>query len=465
VTRVVVADDTPDITRLIVTALTARKYECFAARDGLEAWTMVQKEEPDLAILDMSMPGLDGLEVCRKIRNDPRLRHIGIIFLTAYDQLDMKVTAFQAGADDYMLKPFVPNELLLRVEAVLKRQVATGAAVPVLPVAKERGNVLAVVGTKGGAGASSLAVNIAVASVQLGRRTCLIDLGLERSLDACLLDLSAPPRAGWDAVMGETNQDIWAALEDRLMTHSSGLSVLIGPSRYDEVDRVSGSQMTTWLELLRQQFDQVVVDLVCGFRDSNLDVFEFSDHLVVVATPDLPTVRLLQAMTSVLDQLGIPQRKVSLVLNQPALIPSLSAADVQRYVKLPIQSEIPYGGPILRARTMQAYQSSSALPPTPLGRRSAIYSGHLPSPWQAIWGRTTHSAERLVGWRWTRHLCTPAHAIYPRSNARVRSVAGSCCGRLTHPGEDGSYCPRYGESAASLRRSAGTSPLSSNAFR
>jgi len=103
--------------------------------------------------------------------------------------------------------------------------------------------------------------------------------------------------------------------------------------------------MTTWLELLRQQFDQVVVDLVCGFRDSNLDVFEFSDHLVVVATPDLPTVRLLQAMTSVLDQLGIPQRKVSLVLNQPAPIPSLSAADVQRYVKLPIQSEIPYGGP------------------------------------------------------------------------------------------------------------------------
>ena len=114
--RLVVADDDESILSLLWDTLRLRGYEIVPARDGQEAWHLIQREVPDVALLDVKMPGLSGIEICRRLRSDPTTRHIGVIFLTASEE--SKYAAFRWGADAYMVKPFSPRDLRRQVEAV-----------------------------------------------------------------------------------------------------------------------------------------------------------------------------------------------------------------------------------------------------------------------------------------------------------------------------------------------------------
>jgi two-component system KDP operon response regulator KdpE len=123
--RILVVDDDPQIRRVLRTTLIAQGYEVVDARSGDEALERVRNEKLDLVILDMNMPGMNGIETCRLIRSGS---DIAIIMLTVRDSEADKVEALDAGADDYVTKPFGSPELLARIRAALRRQpqVATG---------------------------------------------------------------------------------------------------------------------------------------------------------------------------------------------------------------------------------------------------------------------------------------------------------------------------------------------------
>lgn len=116
--RVLVADDDPHIRRLVGELLSAEGYEVLYAENGEETLQVWRKDNPDLIILDIIMPGADGLEVCRRLRDETG---VPIIFLTARDELDDVVTGLASGGDDYITKPFRGAELVARVKAVLRR--------------------------------------------------------------------------------------------------------------------------------------------------------------------------------------------------------------------------------------------------------------------------------------------------------------------------------------------------------
>jgi two-component system KDP operon response regulator KdpE len=115
---ILVVDDEPQIRRVLRTTLTAEGYTIAEARDGTEAFEKVRDIKPDLILLDMNMPGLDGLQVCREIRS---ASDVPIIMLTVRSAEKDKVRALDAGADDYVVKPFGIQELLARVRALLRR--------------------------------------------------------------------------------------------------------------------------------------------------------------------------------------------------------------------------------------------------------------------------------------------------------------------------------------------------------
>src|SRR2546428_2460224 len=116
--RILVVDDDPQIRRVLRTALIAQGYEVADARNGEEAVEKLHDEKPDLVILDMNMPRMNGLETCRSIRTTSE---VPIIMLTVRDAESDKVGALDAGADDYMTKPFSSPELLARIRAALRR--------------------------------------------------------------------------------------------------------------------------------------------------------------------------------------------------------------------------------------------------------------------------------------------------------------------------------------------------------
>jgi phosphate regulon transcriptional regulator PhoB len=118
---VLVVEDEPDIRALIVHHLTREGFRCRTAATGVEALGRVRAAAPDLIVLDLMLPELDGLEVCRRLRRDPATAGVPIIMLTAKaDEVD-RVVGLEMGADDYVAKPFSPKELVARVRAVLRR--------------------------------------------------------------------------------------------------------------------------------------------------------------------------------------------------------------------------------------------------------------------------------------------------------------------------------------------------------
>ena len=119
--RVLIVDDDPDIRKLVSYNLTQAGFRVATAATGVAALEAVQGQPPDLIILDIMLPDLDGLEVCKKLRRQEKTRRIPIIMLTARTQEVDRVVGFELGADDYVMKPFSPRELVLRVKSIFRR--------------------------------------------------------------------------------------------------------------------------------------------------------------------------------------------------------------------------------------------------------------------------------------------------------------------------------------------------------
>ena len=118
--KILVADDTRVTVRLLRDVLTFHGYRVFEAYDGLEVLEKVQHEQPDLLILDVDMPRMDGYEVCRRLKANPSTVHIPILMLSAKENVDDRVLGLSLGAEDYVVKPFRPAELAARVEVHLR---------------------------------------------------------------------------------------------------------------------------------------------------------------------------------------------------------------------------------------------------------------------------------------------------------------------------------------------------------
>jgi two-component system, OmpR family, phosphate regulon response regulator PhoB len=119
--HILVVDDEPDISALVAFHLARESYRVRTAADGSEAMRAVELEQPDLIVLDLMLPGMSGLEVLQELRRREETRHIPVLLLTARREENDRIEGLRLGADDYLPKPFSPQELVLRVGAILRR--------------------------------------------------------------------------------------------------------------------------------------------------------------------------------------------------------------------------------------------------------------------------------------------------------------------------------------------------------
>ena len=119
--KILVVDDEPDISELVALHLARDGHECVCLTNGLEVFPYVTTHQPDLIVLDLMLPGQDGLTVFKRLRADSRTRTTPVIILTARAQTSDRISGLELGADDYLTKPFSPRELALRISAVLRR--------------------------------------------------------------------------------------------------------------------------------------------------------------------------------------------------------------------------------------------------------------------------------------------------------------------------------------------------------
>jgi DNA-binding response OmpR family regulator len=126
--RILVAEDDPDIANLLMHYLQRAGFEADMVSSGRDVVPRVRKAPPDLLLLDLMLPEVDGLQVCRAVRGDPQTASIPIIMVTAKGEESDRIVGLELGADDYITKPFSPNEVIARIKALLRRAQRTGPA-------------------------------------------------------------------------------------------------------------------------------------------------------------------------------------------------------------------------------------------------------------------------------------------------------------------------------------------------
>ena len=131
--KVLIIEDEVDIAQLVAFNLERNGYLVDQVHDGREGLKKILKDLPDLVILDLMLPGMDGYKILKKMQRDPRSHSIPVLMLTAKSQIDDRLKGLELGADDYLTKPFSPKELILRAKAILKRKSRDPWLVELLP--------------------------------------------------------------------------------------------------------------------------------------------------------------------------------------------------------------------------------------------------------------------------------------------------------------------------------------------
>ena len=367
--KVLVVDDDASVQRLLQMTLQQEGYEVQLASDGTDALRQWQQEAPSLILLDTTVAGLDGYEVATRIRAEEGAgRHVPIIMLTADKDVQGKVRALRAGADDYLIKPFHPAELLARMKSLIARFAPNESLVGRPPM----GRVHAYYGAKGGVGTTTIAINAAIALKELGRRVVLVDGNLQFGDHRVFLDLGLDRKSIVDLVSAPAmDADLVRSI---VQPHDSGVDLLLAPPSPEAADLVTPAHLHQILDLLGGMYDYVIVDIDKRLEDRNLMVLDVAETIFAVMTADLSCLKNVRLVLETISHLGYEQSKLKLVLNRSNAFTGISTKSAEGALRRPIEFQIvnEYRGAISALNTGSPFMLSKA--DSVLGRSVADFA-------------------------------------------------------------------------------------------
>ncbi len=353
--KILIIDDNADLLETIRQVLELRGgHQAVLSADGADGLTKALADPPDLAIIDVMMPGVSGYEVCRQLRANPPTASIPIIIFTARGQLVDRQAALDAGADDYMVKPVTLKKLLERVNDLLAKRAQEKA--PVLA------GTVVLLSLRGGVGVTTLAVNLAAALAQARDGTaCLVDLC--PSSGHVALQLGLRPEPNWSDLVRASVPDA-EVVEAHLLQHASGLRVLASPVFPITGQILPQPVVQTTLRILRQRFTATVVDAPSVLSEVTMETLKVATVVGLVITAEPPSI---QTAVGTLRALRQWSSKFQIILNQTTPGPQLPAEAIERTLRRPLMGTIPFDPDQVRALAQGAPLTLHS-PDSPLAR-------------------------------------------------------------------------------------------------
>jgi DNA-binding response OmpR family regulator len=282
--KILVADDDLMLQRLISNTLRLEHHEIIVAGNGQQALEMARTEKPDLVILDVMMPGLNGFDVCIALRKDPVTATLPVIMLSGLGQVQEKIMGLKAGADEYLTKPIDPRELLTRVEMLLARhQILRQSA------AVKAGRVYSIIGAKGGVGVTTLAVNLAAHMAKPGKDVILLEF--RPDFGTVTVQLNLRPEHSLAALRELEPVAITEQVVTRLLQPTPiNVRVLCGPQKAADFGGFTAAHAGALLSRLTALADYVIVDLPPAADAATETIIKSSDQIIVVLEPEITCV-------------------------------------------------------------------------------------------------------------------------------------------------------------------------------
>lgn len=340
--RILVVDDDLDTLRLVGLMLQRQGYEIIAASNGAQGLEKAFAEKPDLILLDVMMPDMDGYEVTRRLRSNPITSTTPILMFTAKTQIDDKVTGFEVGADDYLTKPTHPTELQAHVRTLLARTPKKKTDELKLPSASQKGYVIGVISARGGLGVSTVATNLAAALLTRTQADVIL-AQLTPGLGTLGMDLGIPSQTALTEMLQCTIPEInKEKVQTSLISHNSGLKLLLASENPRDVNLTS--QVKNFEALVVQLSSLarfIVLDLGFGLPTYAQKLLLMCNQQIVVLEGSASAIQHTKLLISEMNELNIQPETITVILNNRQRSESqMSANKVQEKLGHPIATTI-----------------------------------------------------------------------------------------------------------------------------
>lgn len=303
--KILIVDDDPETIRLIGMVLQRQGYQIIPAYNGEDAIKFVLKELPDLVLLDIMMPELDGYQVTRELRDNPQTANIPILMFSAKSQVDDRVAGYKSGIDDYLTKPIHPAELVARVKSLISRSKTFGSP------AIEQGYVICIIAPKGGLGSSSFTLNLAVNLYQESKKDVVaaelrpghgcwgIEFGFEK-MDGLSKLLQLPPSA-----IRTSN------LEKELVRTPFGVNLLLSSNSLEAVKFINRTdQFEAIVRILPSLASIVLLDIGACYLTNLDDILSMCDEILLIIEPHPTTIKIARRYLDDFQDKGFGKTKV-----------------------------------------------------------------------------------------------------------------------------------------------------------
>jgi CheY-like chemotaxis protein len=309
--KILIVDDEVDTLRLVGMMLEGEGYDIVAAKNGQRAIALARSEAPDLIILDIMMPDVDGYAVAAQLRREIATRSIPILIFTAKSGIDDKSLGLDLGADGFITKPISTRELLSQVDLML----SPAGKVEQLSEIHETDGLHAVVATKGGMGVSTVAINLGISLYkQTGDSVVVADF--RPGQGSIALELGFPHAVSFNNLLEIPSEDITPDLiEASLVDHYSGIRFLLSSFQFrDEkyVSKVDNFEIIA--RYLPQLAANTVIDLGPGLNMLNQKVLPYCSDIVIIVEPIPQSVAQSKALIAEFSLLGIKQDQIRLTV-------------------------------------------------------------------------------------------------------------------------------------------------------
>ncbi|MHC1740823.1 MAG: response regulator [Anaerolineaceae bacterium] len=311
--KILIVDDDVETLRLVGLMLQRQGYEILAAENGSQAISMAKKELPDLIVLDVMMPDMDGYQVTHTLRKLPETALVPILMFTAKSQVDDKVAGYDAGVDDYLTKPVHPAELVAHIKALLSRTRIR----PPVEQPSEKSYMVGVMACRGGLGVSTLTLNLANSYAQSNKGIPVIAVELRPGQGAWAFELGFNNPDGLKSLLQHKPSEINSDLVNKaLVTTGFGVKLLLAPTISQKLDFSTLPDYLIAIANALSKLNAVVfLDIGTDFLPGFDKICQLLNNILILTEPQLITVKRTKILVEQLESANLMAGKaIDLVL-------------------------------------------------------------------------------------------------------------------------------------------------------
>ncbi|HMN61366.1 MAG TPA: response regulator [Anaerolinea sp.] len=336
--KILIVDDDVQTLRLVGLMLERQGYKILAASNGTQAISMARSEQPDMILLDVMMPDIDGFSVAKTLRKEPETTDIPILMFTARAQVEDKIAGYESGADDYLTKPIHPAELTAHMRAILSRSKARGH------VPLDRGTTIGVIAPQGGLGLSSLTLNLAINYSQNTKQD-VIAAELRPGQGCWSTELGLASQEGLNNLLRLNHNDInTATIENELVRVPYGIRLLMASPFARDVPLMKNTKnVEAVVDHLSLMARLTLLDIGINTHLAFDEILNLCKELIVVTEPFPGTINKTRILLDDLKQRGFGKGKLItlVIVNRIRADVQLSVTQVQEALGMPVAQVIP----------------------------------------------------------------------------------------------------------------------------